>query len=129
MSTAQFRLLKERQAEAPDLQTIFPLFLFSDENIQRVSVCLLFAHSALWYEIAFSSLISSTCASSPDDLTAAAQTFMSRELHYSHSLLAGLPEVKCHRPWSAWCIAGNVLTAWNQCDCSTPSHISPICCL
>lgn len=51
------RLLKERQVSASVLQTIFALYPISDKNIQRVSICLLFVHDALWYEIVFSSLI------------------------------------------------------------------------
>lgn len=77
------RLLKERQVSASVLQTIFALYPISDKNIQRVSICLLFVHDALWYEIVFSSLIYSICTSSCDDLTAATWAFMTTKLHHS----------------------------------------------
>lgn len=85
LNMVECRLLKERQASASVLLTIFALFPISDKNIPRASVyCLCIMHYGRKWSLPPS--FYSICTSSWGDLPVAAWTFMTTELQHYRSL-------------------------------------------
>lgn len=110
LNMVECRLLKERQASASVLLTVFALFPISHKNIPRVSVyCLcMMCYGGKW---SLPPSFHSVCTSSRGDLSAAAQTSMATELQHCHCPRASLPEGEClwlwfGTQWEMWSLAG-----------------------